>query len=492
VRVTRRGLPALMLGAHEALSSGARWRMSSEEERDEWSLVRAHVSPARPALAEPAPPGDRDEPTTAAADRSALLALADALRARGRLRDAQGICDALERRHPGQSEIQRIAAELRLPPPAQPWNATPAVYRINAGGDRYVDPRGNVWAADTHYSGGHAVDIDEEIDGTDMDPLYRTERWIFPGEELVYRLPVPDGRYVLRLHFAEIWAGTLKANMRKFDVLVEGEKVLPAYDIAAEVGPMTATVKQVVTTVRDGSLDIDFRHVLENPKISAVEVFALPPDATPPPPPAPPTVFPPLPLAPTDALYRVNAGGREYVDPQGRRWEADSHFNDTGLGAAHYVEIAGTDLDPLYRTDRRAFVLPSRRPLVYSFPVPPGRYRVRLHFAELDVDPAVGKTVFGVLLENVEVLSRLDIFAEVGRNTALIKEVETTVNIGDLDLSFRIIAGRPRINAIEILPAAPATGGGCAIGGRATYPGWLFLAAAALLGRRRFMRRSLA
>ena len=465
VRVERAGAGPVLLPAHEALSTTDRWRMSSEEERDEWSLLRAQTAPALLARHQAPPPAEAHPPSD---DAPALLRLADALRARGRLRDAQGICDDLHRRHPGRPEIERLAAELRLPAPAQPWNATPAVYRINAGGDRYVDPRGNVWAADSHFTGGHAVEIAEEIDATDMDPLYRTERWIFPGERLAYNLPVADGRYVVRLHFAEIWAGTIKSNMRRFDVLVEGEKVLAGYDIAAEVGPMTATVEQIVTEVHDGSLDIELEHVVENPKISAIEVFALEPGAPPPPAPARPAVFPPLPLPPTDALYRVNAGGREYVDPQGRRWEADSYFNDSGLGAARYVDIAGTELDPLYQTEHRGWVLPSRPGLVYTFPVPPGRYLVRLHFAELDPAAAVGREVFDVVLGKAVVLPALDVFAEAGLRNALVKEVTATVGDGSLELSFRPIAGRPKVSAIEVLPAvvvAPPPGGGCAVGG---------------------------
>ena len=274
--------------------------------------------------------------------------------------------------------------------------------------------------------------------------------------------------------------------------------MLAGYDIAAEVGPMTATVKQVVTAVRDGSLDIELRHVLENPKISGIEVFALAPDAAPPPEPAPPTVFPPLPLPPTDALYRVNAGGREYVDAQGRRWETDSHFNDTGLGAAQYVEIAGTDLDPLYQTERRSFVLPTRRPLVYSFPAPPGRYLLRLHFAELDRAARVGSSVFDVLVEKADVLRRLDVFAEAGVLTALVREVEATVTDGVLDLSFRPIAGRPKIAAVEVLPAASTSvtapagppSAGCAFARHTpAAPGATWLVAAALATRLRRRRR---
>jgi hypothetical protein len=275
---------------------------------------------------------------------------------------------------------------------------------------------------------------------------------------------------------------------------VEGEEVLDSYDIAEEVGPMTATVKQVVTAVHDGSLDIEFKHVVENPKISAIEVFALAPDASPPPAPAPPAVFPPLPLPPTDALYRVNAGGREYVDPLGRRWEADSHFNDTGLGSAHYVDIAGTELGPLYQTERRAFVLPTRPALVYSFPVPPGRYLLRLHFAELEPDAAVGSEVFDVLVEQGVVLPALDVFAQAGLRRALVKEVPTTVSDGSLDLSFRPIAGRPKVSAIEVLPGPGSStpAGGCAAGGAAPtgIAGLVCLAAALWLGRRRAAVRS--
>ena len=180
--------------------------------------------------------------------------------------------------------------------------------------------------------------------------------------------------------------------MRQFDVIVEGEKVLAGYDIAAEVGPMTATVKQVVTAgARRQPGHRASGTCWKTRRSRPSRCSPWPRTRRRRPTPAPPTVFPPLPLPPTDALYRVNAGGREYVDAQGRRWEADNYFNDTGLGAAKYVEIAGTELDPLYQTERRSYVLPTRRPLVYSFPVPPGRYLLRLHFAELGPAARVGR-----------------------------------------------------------------------------------------------------
>jgi hypothetical protein len=187
-------------------------------------------------------------------------------------------------------------------------------------------------------------------------------------------------------------------------------------------------------------------------------------------------------------------GGRDYVDPHGRRWEADNYFNDTGLGDAQNVPIAGTDVPPLYQTQRRSLIVPTKR-LAYGFPVPSGRYLLRLHFAELDPQAAVGSTVFDVLVEGAEVLPKLDIFAEAGVRAALVKDVETTVSDGALDLAFRPINGRPKIAGIEVLPLGPAASpsGGCALPGSGKTGttgrvGWVLAAAALLAVRRRRSR----
>ena len=178
--------------------AAARWRMSSEEEREEWSLVRG---PRRAGLPGPgrreesapgrrSPTGRRRRPP-AGAEVPALLRLADALRARGRLRDAQGICDGLARRFPGRPEIEGIAAELRRPP------ARPALERHPGG---LPDQRRA--AAATSIPGatsgrptptsaaGTAASSRRRSTAPTWIPLYRSERFAFPGEELAYHLPV--------------------------------------------------------------------------------------------------------------------------------------------------------------------------------------------------------------------------------------------------------------------------------------------------------------
>jgi len=54
------------------------------------------------------------------------------------------------------------------------------------------------------------------------------------GSEIAYTLPVPDGNYTLRLHFAEPQVGG--ANQRTFDIKVNGVVVQSGYDIYAAAG----------------------------------------------------------------------------------------------------------------------------------------------------------------------------------------------------------------------------------------------------------------
>jgi hypothetical protein len=62
-----------------------------------------------------------------------------------------------------------------------------------------------------------------------------------------------------------------------FDVLAENATVLDDFDqVAAAGGDRTAVVRSVITAVADGSLDLEFRHGVQNPAIKAIEVLSLP------------------------------------------------------------------------------------------------------------------------------------------------------------------------------------------------------------------------
>ncbi len=151
------------------------------------------------------------------------------------------------------------------------------LYRVNAGGPAYTDTNGQVWAPDTgFYNTGHTYSVAAGIGGTDDPALYQTERFDRPADPNTrYSFPVSPGTYTVRLHFAEIFAGITPANPRIFDVAIEGQLVLDDYDLLSSVGFRVATIEEFHVTVTDNSLDIDFFHEVENPKISAIEVSAL-------------------------------------------------------------------------------------------------------------------------------------------------------------------------------------------------------------------------
>ncbi|MGB7926493.1 MAG: malectin [Pyrinomonadaceae bacterium] len=171
---------------------------------------------------------------------------------------------------------------------AQP---APTPLRINAGGPQYTDATGNIWQADAYlkYGGGYAPEslATTDILNTTDDALYRSERFGgVPYTPLAYEIPLANGSYTVRLHFAEIWWGVSDtscgvagapscAGKRVFNVSLEDAPVLTDYDVYVKAGnkALKAVVEQKQATITDGVLNIDFTAITDNAKISAIEVL---------------------------------------------------------------------------------------------------------------------------------------------------------------------------------------------------------------------------
>lgn len=159
---------------------------------------------------------------------------------------------------------------------------------------------------------------------------------------------------------------------------------------------------------------------------------------------------------PPATVIRVNVGGPAYTDSAGNVWSADTGFNTgNALAWPANTAIAGTSDPALYRTERWDDV-PAPE-LQYSFNVPNGTYQAKLHFAE-NYAPLfnVGQRVFDVRVENVLAIDNLDIFAQAGARTALIKTLTATVSDGQLNIQLVHQTEDPEINAIEIVSQATA------------------------------------
>ena len=146
--------------------------------------------------------------------------------------------------------------------------APTSVTRVNSGGTNYTDTSGALWSADTGFVGGSTYLTNTPIANTNDSALYQSERY----GNLTYSLPVTNGIYTLRLHFAEIYFTS--AGLRRFNVTAQGQQILTNFDIYAESGAAnTALIKSFPVTVSNGTLQLSFASVVENPKISAIELI---------------------------------------------------------------------------------------------------------------------------------------------------------------------------------------------------------------------------
>ena len=101
------------------------------------------------------------------------------------------------------------------------------------------------------------------------DALYVDARW---ERQFGYALPLPDGPYKVRLHFAELYHDVIGAAV--FNVKAEGQAALSDYDVLAAAGSRnTARVEEITTTVRDGELNLDFSTVIYGAQLAALEVL---------------------------------------------------------------------------------------------------------------------------------------------------------------------------------------------------------------------------
>jgi hypothetical protein len=158
------------------------------------------------------------------------------------------------------------------------------LWRINTGGPGHTDSLGRAWSAETGCSSGctDTSNTTSAIAGAADPTLYRSHRW--RAGDFRYSLTVPAGiETTVRLHFANIFAGTSTPGTRIFDVAIEGAPALVDFDIVAAAGHLTARIEQFSVPTSDGTLDLDFlQGAANNPLVSGIEVLAGPPANEPP------------------------------------------------------------------------------------------------------------------------------------------------------------------------------------------------------------------
>lgn len=163
---------------------------------------------------------------------------------------------------------------------------------VNSGG-----ATSGVYQADADFRGGFTFTSDRRIDTSAVEraapeAVYQSERY---GSSFTYRSPVlAEGRrYLVRLHFAEIWWGvagfgnaSTGLGQRVFDVSISNlrqpeKKVLTNFDIFKEAGGANKAVVREFEAYSDGTGTINFKFEAaanspdRNAKISGIELIEL-------------------------------------------------------------------------------------------------------------------------------------------------------------------------------------------------------------------------
>jgi hypothetical protein len=173
-----------------------------------------------------------------------------------------------------------------------------------------------------------------------------------------------------------------------------------------------------------------------------------------------PSTTPP-PVDTGDVVYRVNAGGGALSGG----WAGDTKSNPSSLSNASAAKSQTTSVSTtidmshasipvgtpmsLFQTERWDDSAGSE--MQWDFAVAPGSYEVRLYFAETySGAQKIGGRVFDVMIDGQLVLDNYDIFADVGKNKAVMKSFTITSD-GNIDIDFLRGVQNPSIKGIEIV-----------------------------------------
>ncbi|MCL4794283.1 MAG: DUF4082 domain-containing protein [Bryobacteraceae bacterium] len=153
------------------------------------------------------------------------------------------------------------------------------------------------------------------------------------------------------------------------------------------------------------------------------------------------TVAPPK--VSTVALVRMNAGGPAYVDSLGQQWIADT--NSDGYVSTTEDPVTGSADPALYMSERWT----DSSTLEYRFKATPGKYNVRLKFAEIFFTEP-GHRVFHILINGAMAAENFDVVQAAAGPFKAVDVNFPAVSEGEILIQLVSVLQHPKVNAIEI------------------------------------------
>jgi hypothetical protein len=330
-------------------------------------------------------------------------------------------------------------ADPRMP------GGVPHTVRILAGSstEKSVDRFGCEWLSDRYFIGGEQNHW--QFGGKEMGVPVRTIRWApdqlyfrsFRFGSFSYRIPLPEGKYDLKLYFSEVIFlpaefGDGVENRRIFDISINGQSLLSAFDIAADAGGANTADIRAFSNISpvNGFLTLDFRPILSGAWLNAIEIV-------------PNNTGRPLPI-------RVVTRNANVMDHAGNLWGLDRYYNG-GRQISDGEIVAGTE-------DPELFIWQRYGNFSYRFPVPPGKYTLRLLFAETFFGPhnrgrgGSGSRIFDVYCGGAALLRKFEIFREAGERRAIERQFRGLVPNaqGRIEVAFEPVVQYAAVNGLEL------------------------------------------
>ena len=315
--------------------------------------------------------------------------------------------------------------------------------RILAGASRsLVDHAGKLWSADAGFSGGTAVKVAvQHIGRTLGSGFYRTSR----QGQFRSAIPLKNGIYELRLHFAETvygpeTTGTGGEGSRLMTIKANGQTLLSHFDVIDDAGASRVVDVRTfigIAPANDGKLHLEFIGEGGNQALlSAIEILPG--------------------IRGHIRPVRIVARQSPYYSNGSHWWSPDDYF-EGGQLATYTQSVTGTDDPELYETERWGN-------FSYAIPVTPGRYSLVLHFAARHSNPGAPNPegsdgmhvshIFNVFCNGRVLLENFDLGKEAGKTDVVIRtfaKLEPNAQ-GKLALNFVPVTGYATVSGIEVLP----------------------------------------
>lgn len=155
------------------------------------------------------------------------------------------------------------------------------VWQANTGGGaqsgtNFSNNTGNVSTQNLPLSGRHSS-IPDYISDAEYTAIFTNERWdVGSAPEMEYSFTnLSPGNYVVRLYMGNGYGGTSGQGERVFNIDIEGSTVISNLDLSGTYGHQVGVMLEFPVALTDGTINVLFTHVIENPLVNGLEILSL-------------------------------------------------------------------------------------------------------------------------------------------------------------------------------------------------------------------------